>query len=145
MSENHLVADIPQKAIIEHNGKVLLVRNSEAHWQLPGGRLNEGESPLEGIVREIKEELGADINPVSIFDTFVFQSKSSGRWHYAVVYVCKLLSKVGDLKDLTGEAAQIVWVGSAKETDHLVNDGSIMWKEYKQVLEKYFREKNYGK
>jgi len=49
----HLVADIPQKAIIEHEGKVLMVMNSERHWQLPGGRLHTGEEPIEGLKREI--------------------------------------------------------------------------------------------
>lgn len=144
MQENHLVADIPQKAIIEIGGKVLLVRNNESHWQLPGGRLNEGESPQEGIAREIREELGVDIEPTNIFDTLVFQSKN-GRWHYLVVYECKLLSGVEDIRDLVGEATRMVWIGSADETKHLEDDGSIMWKEYKQVLEKYFKEKSHEK
>jgi 8-oxo-dGTP diphosphatase len=28
------------------------------HWLLPGGRLEAGESPAEGIEREVKEEIG---------------------------------------------------------------------------------------
>lgn len=140
MEDKHLVADVPQKAIIEHDGKVLLVRNTEAHWQLPGGRLNEGENPREGIIREIKEELGADIEPGHIFDTFIFQNKN-GCWHYLVVYECTLLSKIEDMKDLTGEATQMVWVASLAEAEKLEADGSIMWQSYKEVLVKYFGTK----
>jgi len=32
-------------------------------WQCPGGKLDEGESPLQGAVRELKEETGLSINP----------------------------------------------------------------------------------
>ena len=143
MEEKHLIADIPQKAIINKNSKVLLVRNSESHWQLPGGRLNEGENPREGIIREIREELGVDAELVAIYDVFVFQSKS-GQWHYVVVWECKLLDETAPMKDLAGEATQMVWVSTKEEADRLEHDGSVMWREYKHVLEKYFGEKYNG-
>ena len=30
-------------------------------WEFPGGKIEDGESPQDAIVREIREELGADI------------------------------------------------------------------------------------
>lgn len=46
------------------NGAVLLVRGSrglnEGRWSLPGGFLRFGETPEEGVVREIREEVGAE-------------------------------------------------------------------------------------
>ena len=30
-------------------------------WEFPGGKIEDGESPEDAIVREIREELGADI------------------------------------------------------------------------------------
>ena len=38
-------------------------------WEFPGGKIEEGETPREAIIREIKEELAADIIPGSLLTT----------------------------------------------------------------------------
>jgi len=46
-------------ALIEREGKVLLVRHSYvAGWLLPGGGVRRGEPPADAILREMKEEIG---------------------------------------------------------------------------------------
>lgn len=65
---------IIQKALIENNGKYLvLLRSPDAetwpdHWDLPGGKLEDNETPKEGIEREIQEEtnLKAEIGKVIV-------------------------------------------------------------------------------
>ncbi|MFF1692786.1 NUDIX hydrolase [Streptomyces sp. NPDC058257] len=58
-SENRLAA-----AVVAHQGRVLLVRRSETErflprvWGVPCGKLEPGESPLDGVLRELKEETG---------------------------------------------------------------------------------------
>lgn len=37
------------------------------HWDLFGGHLEEGESPEEALVREVKEELGYDLKDYTFF------------------------------------------------------------------------------
>lgn len=53
-------------AIIQHEGKVLVAQRSEKgllplKWEFPGGKVEQGETDEECIVREIKEELDMTI------------------------------------------------------------------------------------
>ncbi len=53
-------------AIIEKNGQVLAAQRGPGmtmpfKWEFPGGKINPGETAEECIIREIKEELGIEI------------------------------------------------------------------------------------
>jgi 8-oxo-dGTP diphosphatase len=52
--------------VLEHHGHVLVLRQLHREgWTLPGGLLSHGETPAEGVVREVGEELGltVDLDP----------------------------------------------------------------------------------
>lgn len=48
-------------AIINHEGKIFATQRSSGPfkdgWEFPGGKIEEGETPRQALVREIKEEL----------------------------------------------------------------------------------------
>ncbi len=47
------------KALIKNDkGQLLLVKENSDKWDLPGGGLDHGEEPEDGIRREIHEEIG---------------------------------------------------------------------------------------
>ena len=53
-------------------GKVILVRNERDEWELPGGKLELGESPEACLAREIAEELQLAVEPESILDSWLY-------------------------------------------------------------------------
>jgi 8-oxo-dGTP diphosphatase len=53
-------------ALIQKNGKILLaLRKAGKHmgpkWELPGGKVDPGEEPEQSLRRELKEELGIEV------------------------------------------------------------------------------------
>ena len=58
-------------AMIQVEDMILVVQRKEdkkAHkslkWEFPGGKVEQGERPDDAVVREVKEELQLDIQPV---------------------------------------------------------------------------------
>ena len=62
-------------AVIFKGNKVLLAKRAiepnKNYWDLPGGFLEEGEHPLTGVRREIKEELGVSIKIIKILGIYM--------------------------------------------------------------------------
>lgn len=62
-------------ALLEHGGTVLLVRNKgwpEKWYGLVTGFLEKGESPEEGVLREVREEVGLKGEIVSFIGAYAF-------------------------------------------------------------------------
>jgi mutator protein MutT len=75
-------------------------------WEIPGGRLDPGESPFEGLKRETKEETGIDIdilNPLRV-DYF---TRKDGQTIVMIIFLCKY--KSGKVK-LSKEHTDSCWV-----------------------------------
>lgn len=65
-------------AIIINNGLILISQRANnqklaGKWEFPGGKIEPGEIPEECLKREIKEELGINIEVDEFFDKSVYR------------------------------------------------------------------------
>ncbi len=59
---------------------MLLVRHSygKERWSLPGGEVDQGESPAEAAVREAREEAGIEVELDHLIGVYFLRSKKNG-------------------------------------------------------------------
>ena len=122
MNGNHLMADIPCKALIRRDGKILFVHEIDGTWALPGGRMDVGEMPREALVREIKEELGVDVEAGALVECTVFTSKS-GLAHLVLAFETTMAPGQEPAPDKT-EVTAVEWVTSEEILTRTMHVGS---------------------
>lgn len=77
--------------VIIHNGKILTHRNVNSdHYALIGGRVEIGESSANTIRREIKEELGKDIEITGYISTIENFFEMKGSKYHEIMFVHKI-------------------------------------------------------
>lgn len=102
----NLAVTLSCKAIVLEDGKVWLRQNERQDWELPGGRLEEGEQPEETVVREIAEELGVAVDTPRLVDVYVWQKDFGTNTYVGIVaFSCQLLSRIGEF-EVRGEAGK---------------------------------------
>jgi ADP-ribose pyrophosphatase YjhB (NUDIX family) len=92
-----------QKAFVVEADKLLMVQKSHADpnhpnkWEVPGGRMEEGESLEEQIVREVFEETGFVVIPGKTFFLWEWQipSRTTVGKSDTVVAAARLCSRAG--------------------------------------------------
>lgn len=81
-------------ALIDVDGRVLLAKRPEGKamaglWEFPGGKVHEGETPEQTVVRELMEELGVDTRQ-SCLAPIGFASHAYEAFHLLMpLYVCR--------------------------------------------------------
>ena len=58
--------------IRDEEGRILLVRRSDGDnlWSFPGGGMELGERAAETVVREVREEIGLEVEPVALIGVY---------------------------------------------------------------------------
>lgn len=82
--------------VMKDNKILMLYRNKkindvhEGKWSGLGGKIEEGESPEEGIIREIYEESGLRVNTPKLRAILTFPNfKNEETWHVFLYYIDK--------------------------------------------------------
>lgn len=104
------------RCVIEDDGKILLVKRS-AHdannpglWEVPGGKLDNGQNLLDALKREVAEETGLDVEPTSplayTVSFLITDGKYAGMPYVALFSLAKIVS--GSVK-ISDEHEDFVW------------------------------------
>lgn len=98
-------------AVIDDRGRILLIRRADnSRWAMPGGALEVGETPVEGILREVLEETGVPCQPVGWVG--VFDSRRCGLVSRHHLYVLTLLCEpTGGRRHSISHAGEVLDVG----------------------------------
>ncbi len=133
MSETHFKGRIAQKAIVSKDTKVLITRDSRDElWELPGGRLDGGEEPIDGVQREIREELGVEVRVDEIFNLETMWHGRDKETMVSIYYIVSLLDESAEFKVDPIEVVEMKWVDGEELKEY------EMYPQYKKVLEEYF-------
>lgn len=99
---------ITQNAIIKNSlGNVLILRHATGKWLLPGGKINSGETWLEGLSREMLEE--TSISNFKIAKVLDVDSWIEGNDGYCVItYLIELQNE--SIIKLSDEHKEYAWV-----------------------------------
>lgn len=118
--------------IINSNKKILLTQRSKykshpLQWECPGGCLLAGETSVEAAIREIKEEIGLDIN----FQDLKYLSTHLYKYQFVDIF---LVTKEIDTDKLflqTEEVADAKWI-SIEDFFNMHNKNQIVPSVYER-------------
>lgn len=99
------------KGVLIHDGRVLLLLDERAEWDLPGGRPDPGETHRAALTREVREETGLDVTVGTLLGEHLFEVLPQ-RFVRIVAYGCALVG-ASDVA-LSHEHLEMRWVPLAE-------------------------------
>ena len=106
-------------ALVATDGRVLVGKRPQGKqlaglWEFPGGKVEPGERPEAALIRELKEELGIDVNEACLAP-FVFTSHAYDSFHLLMpLYLCRRWSGTVQAR----EHSALKWVRPNRLSDY---------------------------
>jgi 8-oxo-dGTP diphosphatase len=96
---------------VDADGRVLVTRRPEGKamaglWEFPGGKVEAGETPEQSLIRELREELGIEVNAACLAP-LTFASHAYADFHLLMpLWVCRRWEGIVAAK----EGQELAWV-----------------------------------
>ena len=117
-------------AVVNEYDEVALLRQSyvsSANYVCVAGIMKIGESAEETVIREVKEEIGQDVETLQFISSYPYEKKEMLMLGY------KATVKKQEFK-LSGEVETVEWVKFDKALS-MLREGGIAWQLMKTVIE----------
>jgi ADP-ribose pyrophosphatase YjhB (NUDIX family) len=104
--------------IFDREGRVLLIKHRfrpGSGWGIPGGFLQAGEEPVDALRRELREEIGLELDQPRIFDVRTFSRHSQ-------LEVVFLVNASGETQPKSIEVECVAWFKPDSLPDQLPSD-----------------------
>ncbi len=94
--KEHIVTSVVA-VIVDDEERVLLTRRNvppfKNLWVMPGGKIDLGEPILDALKREVREEVGIEVDVDDLIDVFEHVTPGEDRYHFVIIYyLCRPLS-----------------------------------------------------
>lgn len=115
-------------AIIRHEDKIFATQRGYGEfkdgWEFPGGKIEEGETPEQALIREIREELDTEIEVGELIDTVEYDYPQ----FHLTMHCFWCMIKSGDLVLKEHEAAKWLTKENINSVDWLPADLGLIEK-----------------
>lgn len=118
-------------AVVNECGEIALLKQeylSSTRYVCVSGHMKIGESAEETVIREVKEEIGQDVECLEFIRSYPYEKKEMLMLGY------KATVRKKDLK-LSCEVDDAKWV-KLEDALSLIREGSIAWQLVKEVISK---------
>lgn len=131
----------------DREGNILIVKTQHGGWVFPGGQVEVGENLMDGVIREVKEESGIDVEVSHLIG--VYTNSAIHKWYDGVTdvptkvmfdFACK---PVGGELCTSEETSDCKWVAKDEVLDFITQpairtriqayfnfDGNVNYLEY---------------
>lgn len=124
--------------ILNDHNQILLIKRAEkedqyfGHWSIPGGGPKFGESYEQALVREVKEELGAELLDYRYFNSYFFIVNP--RLYVRAIY---FFGKINNIINLGEEGLEYRWFNAddIKKLDKIAFNQKEVLLDFIQTLQ----------
>ena len=81
-------------ALVDGDGRLLVQQRPAGKpmaglWEFPGGKIEQGETPEAGLIRELREELGIEVETACLAPACFASEKLGDRHMILLLYICR--------------------------------------------------------